>query len=136
MNDKDFTDKIEYTKELSHTGRIRHRAKLTFYAECYQDPRDDGRFEDLIKDKLATMIHREIYENRRDALGRAIDELLSCVEPFFLPSQKLIDARDKVLEAAQYKPGNRLVVQKKPEQKKPEKWSNRALNDFIWDNKY
>ncbi len=38
MNDKDFTDKIQYTKEFTNSGRIRHRAKLEFFAEYYQEP--------------------------------------------------------------------------------------------------
>lgn len=109
MNDKDFTDKIEYTKESTNTGRIRHRAKLTFYAECFQDPRDSGRFEDMLKDKLAVMIHREIYEDKRFALGEAISKLMDCVEPFYLPTEKLMEARDEVLRVAGFRPGNRLT---------------------------
>ena len=115
MNDKDFTDKIQYTKEVSNSGRIRHRAKLEFFTEYYQDingqwPESSiGMYEDLIKDRMAIELHRLIYEERREVLGRAIDKLLSCVEPFFLPSEKLLEARDEVLKAAGYKPGNRLA---------------------------
>lgn len=112
MNDKDFTDKIQYTKELSNSGRIRHRAKLEFFAEYYQEPltmSGNKIAEELIKDRLAIDLHRLIYEGRREALGKAIDKLLSCVEPFFLPSEKLLEARDEVLKAAGFKPGNRLA---------------------------
>ena len=110
MNDKDFTDKIQYTKDISNTGRIRHMAKLTLYAQYFQEPeQDNARYEDIIKDKLAIMIHREIYEDRRFVLGEAISKLMSCVEPYYLPSEKLIDARDEVLKAAGFKPNNRLT---------------------------
>lgn len=115
MNDKDFTDKIQYTKEISNSGRIRHRAKLEFFTEYYQDINGQwsessiGMYEDLIKDRMAIELHRLIYEGRREALGKAVDKLLSCVEPFFLPSEKLLEARDEVLKAAGFKPGNRLA---------------------------
>jgi hypothetical protein len=111
MNDKDFTDKIQYTKEFSNSGRIRHRAKLEFFAEYYQEYgyKDSLMAEELIKDRLAIDLHRLIYEGRREALGKAIDKLLGCVEPYFLPSEKLMEARDEVLKAAGFKPRNRLI---------------------------
>jgi hypothetical protein len=115
MNDKDFTDMIQYTKEISNSGRIRHRAKLEFFTEYYQDIDSQwsessiGMYEDLIKDRMAKELHRHIYGERKESLGRAIDKLLSCVEPYFLPSEKLLEARDEVLKAAGYKPGNRLA---------------------------
>jgi len=112
MKDKDFTDKIQYTTEFTNSGRIRHRAKLEFFAEYYQEPltmTGNKIAEELIKDRLAKDLHRLIYEERREDLGKAIDKLLRCVEPYFLPSEKLLEARDEVLQAAGYKPGNRLA---------------------------
>lgn len=112
MKDRDFTDKIQYTTEFTNSGRIRHRAKLEFFAEYYQEPltmTGNKIAEELIKDRLAIDLHRHIYGNRKESLGKAIDKLLSCVEPYFLPSEKLLEARDEVLKAAGYKPGNRLA---------------------------
>jgi hypothetical protein len=117
MNDKDFTDKIQFTKEISNTGRIKHRAKLEFYVEYFQDREMHSkssaeRAEEAIRDKMTVMIHREIYEDRRFVLSEAISKLMSCVEPFFLPSEKLMEARNEVLKAAGFKAGNRLAVGK------------------------
>lgn len=112
MEDKDFTDKIQYTKEFSNSGRIRHRAKLEFFTEYYQEPltmAGNKIAEELIKDRMAKDLHRHIYGERKESLGKAIDKLLSCVEPYFLPSERLMEARDEVLKAAGFKPGNRLA---------------------------
>ena len=102
MDEKDFTDKIVYNTYIcSKTGRAYVRAIIKFQAEQTIDLKTyNSSVEEYAKEKLKIMLMRHIYDNRYSEMAEALHEFFSCSEMAFFPSNKMMEARDRILDAA------------------------------------
>jgi predicted house-cleaning noncanonical NTP pyrophosphatase (MazG superfamily) len=112
MTKEEFIKAVQFEeKQDPATGGIRHTAKIEFYSTIKQGANCEQPeyTKTLIKNKLIKELYNFIYDDKRQELGKAVDELLMYIEPKFFPDYNILAARDKILEICGFESGNRLI---------------------------